>query len=122
MSSVGSQLIGGTSFANIDWLSVGISAALGGLAGAFSSAGLSNKNAQNSSKYISKAMKSIDKVNNKIAMGGYKTIQGMRSAITQVENMGLKAFSKYLVGNSIKLMGWYSGTSVVNYIIGGFLN
>lgn len=89
-SNIGSQLISGRSFNEINWLSVGISAAIGGITGAFGGAGAKNKTAVdnyiNADSLVQKAQNSVAKVGAKISNGLYATAQGAKSAYTQTMN------------------------------------
>ncbi len=113
-SDIASQLISGNT--EIDWLSVGISAFIGGISGAISGPGA--KNAVAMGKSIAKdsavisAKKSMDKVGNKLINGLYATTRGARSAATQVMNKmaaavqsAAKTYASTAIRNSLALYG-----------------
>ncbi len=89
-SNHASQLIGGKSFAEINWLTMGASAAVGGIAGLIGGPGAKNRakidNAINSSSQVANAQNSVAKVGDKMANGLYATARGAKSAYTQVMN------------------------------------
>ena len=84
VDSVGYQLIGGASFGEINWLSVGLSTVMGALPGIIGSKGVINTKAldtglRKSTAYL-KAAASYDKVLTKIATGQYKNLAGAAGA------------------------------------------
>ena len=85
-----SQMISGKSFSEINWVTVGISAVIGGVAGFIGGAGAKNKlqmdKAIKSSSEVIKAQNSVAKVGDKLANGLYATTRGAKSAYTQVMN------------------------------------
>ena len=90
VDSVGYQLIGGASFSEINWLSVGLSTVLGALPGILGQIGLTNKN--NLGKYLAKsidyqkATNSLWKVTQRLGTSYYKTIAGAKRALTWAQN------------------------------------
>ena len=84
VDSVGYQLIGGASFSEINWLSVGLSTFFWALPGIRGKTGATNAKVldaglKNSSAYL-KAASSYDKVLTKIATGQYKNLAGAAGA------------------------------------------
>ncbi len=110
-----SQLINGRSINEINWWSVGISATIGGISGAFSGAGAKNKKgidkAISDSNLVKNAQNSVAKVGSKMANGLYATAQGAKSAYTQTMNRLSNAifsaattYAKTAIFNALK---WY---------------
>ncbi len=123
VSNIASQFIGGISFSDINWLSVGISTAVGGAAGWFAGAGTQNVKAVGSASGVQNAAASVKAVQNRIASGVYyATERGMKSAVTQVTNrmtlaVGQQMFRMF-TGSMIalgagmaadKFLGWLFG-------------
>lgn len=121
VSNVGSQLISGKSFSEINWLSVGVSAFVGGVAGALGGAGAKNRaglnNAINGNAAVVKAQNSVAKVGDKIANGLYATARGAKSAYTQVmnrmSNAIFNAAQKHAINSIIKVLGYYAASSAL---------
>ncbi len=115
LSDIGSQLISGKSFGEINWLSVGVSAVVGGLAGLAGGAGAKNKVKMNEhiigNAAVKQAQNSVVKVGDKIAKGLYTTAQGAKSAYTQVmnrmSNAIFKAASTYSMKALATALGFY---------------
>ena len=119
-SNLASQLISGASLSQINWLSVGISALIGGISSVFSNGGARNPVSINKSPEVQAARKSLALVQRRISSGSYyATTRGMKSALTQAQNRLNRAiehrvtelFTKsmliYGIGTSIdKIVAW----------------
>jgi len=113
-ANIASQLIGGASFSEINWLSFGISVAGGALSGWVAGAGTQNVKAVGSSYEVQLAGKTLKNVQNRIASGTYyATTRGMKSALTQANN-------KMTLAVSHQMSKMFTG-AMVTYGIGTFL-
>ena len=104
VSSVGEQLIGGTSIEDINWLAVGISTVIGAVPGLLGSKGATNgrvldKALSKSATFI-KSAKSYDKVLTKIANGAYKSLAGAAGARALTRNSLQKAWNSVVFAKS----------------------
>lgn len=113
-ANIASQLLGGASISEINWLSFGISVAGGALSGWIAGAGTQNVKAVGSSYEVQLASKTLKNVQNRIASGTYyATTRGMKSALTQANN-------KMALAVAHQMSKMFTG-AMVTYGIGTFL-
>lgn len=94
VSNIGSQLIGGAFWDEINWWKVGISAVIGGVSSFIGGAGARNAKALNSSPKVSKAIDSVNKVFARQNTGYYSAARYAKAALTNVANLLGKAVAK----------------------------
>ena len=122
ISNLASQLIGGASFSEINWLSFGISVVGGGISGLIAGAGTRNVEAFGSSYKIQAAGKTLTNVEKRIASGTYyTTARGMKSALTQANNKMALAVGYHMREMFTQAMATYGvATFLTNSLIAFF--
>lgn len=115
VSNIGSQLIGGASWNEINWWKVGISTVVGGVSSYFGGPGARNVQKLNSSSRVSKAIDSVNKVFARQNTGYYSAARYANAAFTNVTNRLGKAVAKQQLIMFVEAMVAFGVGTALNY-------